>query len=300
MKNIPFFAIIPLLLLLGCSTSSENENYDNRDYSLDSPNWTLSFSDEFDGSAGIPDTGKWERQEYNRRPNSLGPDGWWELDNSRIDGNGHLDLSISKTVNRNPSEDSDTQDYNVGMIRSKGQFSQTYGKFEARLKLPAKSGWWVAFWLFPDNGTGSDAQADGSGEDGTEIDIMEGFGNGQSRIQSALHYDGYGDNHRSTGQEYTLNDTEAFHIYTLIWTETKYEVYIDGEKVWTFTGSFTKDGVTYNPGICSVPCYVKLTGELSTESWALADSWAGPLPADDFETADHFLVDWVRVYRYQD
>ncbi len=38
----------------------------------------LIWSDEFDGT-GEPDVLKWERQEYNRRNNDNGPDGWWSI-----------------------------------------------------------------------------------------------------------------------------------------------------------------------------------------------------------------------------
>jgi hypothetical protein len=48
-------------------------------------------------------------------------------------------------------------------------------------------------------------------------------------------------------------------------------------------------------GVSKVKSYVKVTAELSTESWAINEYWA-----NDPETAeypDYFLVDYVRVYQ---
>ena len=85
-------------------------------------------------------------QSYNRRDNPNGPDGWWDENDVYLDGDGNLVIRVRKIDNKN--NDSDSHDYSVGMVRSKGKFEQKFGKFEIRCQLPKKSGWWVAFWLF--------------------------------------------------------------------------------------------------------------------------------------------------------
>jgi len=55
----------------------------------------LIWSDEFEGT-GEPDGTKWERQEYNRRNNDNGPDGWWSKEDSYLDGNGNLVIRVRK------------------------------------------------------------------------------------------------------------------------------------------------------------------------------------------------------------
>lgn len=54
--------------------------------------------------------------------------------------------------------------YTSGVITTQYSFSQTYGYFEARMKLPAGKGLWPAFWLVPANGPRP-----------PEIDILEAF-----------------------------------------------------------------------------------------------------------------------------
>jgi len=44
-----------------------------------------------------------------------------------------------------------------------------------------------------------------------------------------------------------------------------------------------------------VPAYVKITGELSTEPWAVCEYWAND--PENGVYPDSFLVDYVRVYR---
>ena len=42
--------------------------------------------------------------------------------------------------------------YTSARLLSKGKFEQTYGRFEARIKIPTGQGLWPAFWLMPDRG----------------------------------------------------------------------------------------------------------------------------------------------------
>ena len=240
--------------------------------------WVLTFSDEFDGNT--LDLSKWEQLEYNRRQNEQGPDGWWLKEDAYLDGDGNLVIRAKQIENGNV--DDDPHDYSTGAIRSKGLFEQKFGKFEIRCQLPAQKGWWVAFWLFT-NGVGNE---DGSGEDGTEIDIFEGFG-WTDHIQHALHWDGYGAAHQSVHQGFeSVGIRDAFHTFTLEWNENEYIFFVDGVETWR----------TAAGGVSKVPSYVKITGELSTLDWAISENWA-----NDPEQAtypDYFLVDYVRVYQW--
>jgi len=240
----------------------------------------LIWSDEFDGTS--LDTDTWDQPEYNRRNNDNGPDGWWLQEDAYLDGAGNLVIRVKQIENRN--SDDDPIDYSTSAIRTKGNFEQKFGKFEIRCKLPTQPGWWVAFWLY----SPSVSNEDGSGEDGTEIDIFEGFG-WTDRVQHALHWDGYGDAHQSTSADFTMEGIrEGFHTFTLKWYHDIYIFFIDGVESWR-----TDDG-----GVSKVPAYVKVTGELSTEPWAINSWWA-----NDPQTAsypDSFLVDYVRVYALYD
>lgn len=238
--------------------------------------WKLTFSDEFNES-GAPDETKWERQEYNRRNNSNGPDGWWSKEDSYLE-NGNLVIRVRTIPNKNT--DNDLNDYSVGALRTKGKFEQKYGKFEIRCKLPDKQGWWVAFWMMQGNVNSIDNQ----GIDGSEVDIMEAFGWGD-KINQAIHWNGYGTEHKSVEKALMIPGvSDGFHTYTMEWYPEVYKFFIDGVETWSSTGG----------GVCNQPGYIKITGEISTEAWAIVNYWSREPNPESFP--DYFLVDWVRVY----
>lgn len=283
MKAFVLILIAILLVSLPqCKKSTEvKEPVENLPPDIKKEGWTLTWHDEFDGT-GIPDTRYWEQPEYNRRNNENGPDGWWLKEDSYLDGDGNLIIRARKIENGN--SDSDPYDYSTGAVRTIDRFEQMFGLFEARIKLPTQPGWWVAFWLFSQ----SVGNEDDAGEDGTEIDIMEGFG-WTDLINQALHWNGYGDAHESEGKRSTIHGIrDGFHIFTLEWYPEKYIFLIDGDTTWT----------TDAGGVSKVPAYVKLTGELSTEDWAINQYWA-----NDPKTAvypDSMVVDYVRVYEKEE
>ncbi|OEJ98477.1 hypothetical protein A8C32_04485 [Flavivirga aquatica] len=237
----------------------------------------LVWSDEFNGT-GSPDPDKWEQMEYNRRQNSNGPDGWWDRDDVYLDGNGNLVIRVRKINNRN--NDNDPYDYSVGAVRTKGIFEKKFGRFEIKCQLPTEQGWWVAFWMMQGN-VGSIGNG---GVDGMEVDIMEAWG-WTDKINHAFHWDGYGSAHKVKGKESVVSGIrDGFHTYTLDWYPDKYIFYIDGVETWRNIGG----------GVCQFPGYIKVTGEISTENWAIGDNWSkNPATA---QYPDYFIVDYVRVY----
>lgn len=241
----------------------------------------LVWYDEFNGT-GIPDPKKWDRPEYNRRANDNGPDGWWSKDDSYLNGKGDLVIRVKKFPNKNA--DADAFDYSCGAIRTKGLFEQLHGIYEIRCKLPTQQGWWVAFWMMQGN-VGSVANG---GVDGSEVDIMEAFG-WTDKINQAVHWDGYGTEHKSTGhQEVIAGIRNGYHTYAMEWHPDEYLFFIDGVETWR-----TKAG-----GVCNQPGYLKITGEIST-SESLANQYWANNPANAVYP-DSFLVDYVRVYKFAD
>ncbi len=258
---------LPLILgLAACQALSNDAGF--------SETCRLTFSDEFNGY-GQPDTDKWISKEYNRRPNESGPDGYWLKENVRLDGLGRLVITTTKIPNHN--NDTDPYDYASGMVSTQGKFEQKYGRFEIRARLPQRSGWWAAFWLFNKSG-------EGIAENSQEIDVMEGFG-WTDEIRNAHHRKTQGDTIFSRDNKVIISGArDGFQTYRLDWNETDYIYFINGQEVW-------RSPVGEAP---SMPLYIKITGEISTKDWLLTPQWANELNPEAFP--DDFLIDYVRVW----
>ncbi len=165
-------------------------------------------------------------------------------------------------------------------------FSQKFGYFECRCILPKGADIWSAFWLM-NSGV---FDVDGSGRDGTEIDIFESDGYEMlfnHNVSSNLHFDGYNDDHQKLGATRFLinnNPYEEFNTYGLEWNENEYIFYING--VETFRTDF--GGVSQNPE------YMILSVEMRGEEGVPSEREQAPA-----ESAE-FIVDYVRVYQYKD
>ena len=276
MRRMRLFAVA-VLFCLSVACSSNTTSYSV----LDHPNsgWKLVFRDEF-GGRGRPDPDKWISHEYNRKQNSEGPDGWWLKDNVSLTGHGQLEITATLIPNRNPDQDDDPHDYASGMVSTEGKFETAFGRYEARIKLPQDPGWWIAFWLFADEVH----LEDGSGEDGTEIDIVEAFG-WNDVVSHALHWDGYDKHHKTENKKVVRPGIRSgWHVFALEWSETEYIWFVDGEEVWRSSAG----------GVSKAPKWIKFSGEISTQP-SVAHQWWSNMP-DDKRLPDRFLVDWVRVY----
>ena len=165
-------------------------------------------------------------------------------------------------------------------------FSQKFGYFECRCILPKGADIWSAFWLM-NSGV---FDVDGSGRDGTEVDIFESDGYEMlfnHNISSNLHFDGYGDAHQKLGATRFLinNDPyENFNTYGLEWNENEYIFYING--VETFRTDF--GGVSQNEE------YMILSVEMRGDDGVPSEREEAPAEGAEF------IVDYVKVYQYKD
>lgn len=220
------------------------------------------WNDEFDGSE--LDNAKWDFcPEWARQGGS-----WWSDENAWVDGNGHLKLNVTE---RNDS-------VFCGAVRTHNKYNQKYGYFEVSCKVPQIQGGWAAFWMMPyGNNVGSE------GNDGTELDIFESINGWNGKIQHALHWDGYGDDHQKDSQSMTdwgLYDGQ-FHKFGMMWTPDEYIFYIDDVETWRSSAG----------GVSDVEQYMKLTMEVSSGTW----------PGDwNNQTTKPITwsIDYVRTYAY--
>jgi len=217
--------------------------------------WRLTWHDEFEGDQ--LDESKWNRLgDWKRR------DGYWVQEDAYLSGKGTLLLRTRKDGDR----------YTSGAINTAGKFEHAFGYFVARCKMPKQPGHWPAFWLMC-AGVG---KVGNEGRDGTEIDIVE-MPWRDGKITYALHWDGYGADHRSASSNITLPElTEGFHNYALLWTPEEYVFYVNDREVWR-----TRAG-----GVSQVPQFIKLTEEIG--------KWGGDIT--QAQLPDFFEVEYVRVY----
>jgi beta-glucanase (GH16 family) len=188
------------------------------------PNWILTWSDEFDGPDGAPpDAQRWvvetggtgwgnsELQYYTSRRQNL----------RQEKGN----LVIEAIKEKFTGSDGVQHNFTSARLKTEGRFSQRYGRFEARLKVPSGQGMWPAFWML-----GDDFSSAGWPDCG-EIDIMEHSGSKLSTIYCALHGPGYFGPNALTSL-CSLSPTalmEGFHVFALEWEPQELRFFVDDE-----------------------------------------------------------------------
>ena len=247
-----------------------------------SPTYQLVWSDEFNGTDGsAPDATKWAIQ--------TGGDGWGnhELEyytarpqNVQVSG-GNLVITAMKEDYTGP--DGVTQHYTSARMQTKGLFSQTYGRFEARIKIPKGQGMWPAFWML-----GTDIDTNPWPACG-EIDIMENIGKEPAVLHGSLHGPGYAPGNVTAS--YTLPTgalSDDYHLYAVEWEAQQVRFYVDSTLYATFAPSNLPSG---SPWEFNKPFFVLL-------NLAVGGDWPGN-PDGTTQFPQQMLVDYVRVYQKQ-
>lgn len=178
--------------------------------------------------------------------------------------------------------------YTAGLDTSSREtgFRQKFGYFEVRCILPKGADIWSAFWMMNEDVV----NVDGSGQDGTEVDVMESPYYGRIPFNNVvycnLHYDGYGEAHKAKQVSRTYvkgNPYEEFNTYGVEWNENEYIFYLNGMEY----------GRSDFGGVCQNPLFLILSVEMYGENG---------VPSSRDKNADEaqFIVDYVRAYQYKD
>lgn len=242
--------------------------------------WKLTWSDEFNGPDGTaPDPAKWTFD--------TGGGGWgndeFETYTSRrknVQQSGG-NLVITALKERYTGADGVARLYTSGRIKSKGHFSQAYGRFEARMQLPLGKGIWPAFWLL-----GDDVGSVGWPDCG-EIDVIENIGVA-GRIYSTVHGPGYsGDGGISAKFDLPAGERvdNAFHTYAVEWSPEKLRFFFDDALI---VERSPKDLPKGSKWVYDHPFFIIL-------NVAVGGFWP-KYPDDSTKFPQRMLVDYVRVY----
>jgi len=229
--------------------------------------WKQTFADEFDGT--VIDPNNWNIRHENRTPRK---NNFWHRDCAQLDGNGYLRMITRKSTDKPDWHD-------TACIETKTKFTPLFGYFEIRAEMHTQPGFWTAFWAmpYPPSRMGSTEHA---GMDGTEIDIYE-KNTLDDKVQHALHWDGYGKQHKSKDHRSTVPGVmDGFHTFGLLWTPDEYVFYVDSKKVWRTSAG----------GVSQVPIYLKISSEIGT--------WGGDIKKA--KLPDQFRVDYVRAWQLYD
>jgi len=244
--------------------------------------WKLVWSDEFNGrnGSGVDTTkwvsevggGKWGNQELEYYTN--------RLQNAYMqDGN----LVIKSQQEKYTGADGVTWNYTSARLKTLGKFTQTYGRFEARMKIPFGQGLWPAFWMLGDDIDRVDWPTCG------EIDIMENIGKEPSTIYGSIHGPGYtgaigiGAPYRLPGRQRFSDD---FHVFAVEWEPDTIRFYVDKDLYATRTRAELKPGWKW---VFDHPFFLLL-------NVAVGGDWPGN-PDTTTVFPQTMLVDYVRVYK---
>jgi beta-glucanase (GH16 family) len=267
-------AVVLVMLLAACSTTVTTATRE----------WALAWSDEFDGPAGARvDTAKWVAD--------TGGHGWGNQErqsytfheNAALDGDGHLVIT-AREVPANSSRSCwyGACGYTSARLKTKGKFEQTYGRFEARIRVPRGQGIWPAFWML-----GNDIDTVGWPKSG-EIDVMENIGREPRIVHGTMHGPGYSGG-SSIGGAYTLASgtfADDYHVFAVEWMRGEIRWFVDGNEYHRTTPASLPAGAAWP---FEHPFFMLL-------NVAVGGAWPGD-PDGSTVFPQQMLVDYVRVYR---
>jgi beta-glucanase (GH16 family) len=238
--------------------------------------WRLVWSDEFDQPEGSsPDPAKWGYD--------IGGNGW---------GNKELEYYTSRTNNVRIEDgklviEARQEPFNGKSITSarlltKGKWSWTYGRVEARIKIPRGQGVWPAFWMLGTNIGTVGWPACG------EIDIMENIGREPGTAHGTVHGPGYsGDS--GIGGPVTLPGgatvADGFHVFAIECEPERIAWFMDGRQYFSITLASLPKNTRW---VFNQPKFLLL-------NLAIGGAWPG-YPDATSTFPQRMIVDYVRVY----
>jgi beta-glucanase (GH16 family) len=243
----------------------------------------ITWQDEFNAGAGAPvDGSKWNFD--------TGGSGWGngELQyytnstrNAVHDGAGNLVITARRENPSNFQCHYGTCQYTSARLLTNGKFTQRYGRFETRMKLPRGQGIWPAFWMLGDGTAGWPTAG--------EIDIMENIGKEPNTVHGTVHGPGYsGAEGIGGGRTLGAPLADAFHTYTIDWSPNLIVWYLDGSEYFRITPA----NLGGDRWVFDHPFFMLL-------NLAVGGAWPGN-PDASTVFPQSLTVDYVRVYAYTD
>ncbi len=275
-----FMMVSALTLFTGCATKVP-----------ESEGWHLVWHDEFDGNK--IDRTKWGFQLGTG--SQYGLNGWgneeeqyYTEENAWVE-KGNLVIEARR-------EDKEGMKYTSARLRTMADddtvlFATTFGKIEARIKMPVGNGIWPAFWMLPATDDYTVWAASG------ELDIMEARGRLPNRTYGTMHFGSSWPSNKYSGGMYKFPTGETmadYHVYGLEWLPGLIRWTVDGNVFyetsdWWSMAEGASEPYPY-PAPYDKPFYILLNLALGGTFDAGYSPDANSLPA-------RMYVDYVRVWQ---
>ena len=262
-------ALLAVVVLGGCKHGNPlfdelvwNDEFNGN--SINGNNWTYDIGT--GSTQGLIGWGNNELQYYTQRSENV------RIENFPQGGRG-LVIEAHREVYQGSS-------YTSARLKTQGLQTFTYGRIEARIKLPVGTGLWPAFWML-----GANIEDVGWPICG-EIDIMEYRGNDPSTILGTIHF---GNPYGYRGQDFSRNSfAQDFHIFSLEWTPGELRWYVDGilyaiQRNW----NSSLQGVN---APFDRPFFLLI-------NLAIGGNFLPNPPSNANYFPQKLLVDWIRVYQ---
>ena len=252
--------------------------------------YNLKWSDEFKGSTL---SNNWEAMigdgsNYGVYRWGNNEDQYYKEENAFVSGD---NLHIVAVKDHVVTEDH-TYTVSSARLRTKGKVSFTYGYFVSRIKLPAGTGLWPAFWMLPESN-----YQDRWWPDSGEIDIMEARGRLVNQYGATIHTANinHQDVYKNKDYNFTDSDITSYHDYGVLWDESGFKFYIDGEMFFEVKSSaYQNNNPFYTDTSSNAPFDQPFHILLNLAVGGNYDN--GRTVDSSFEEAE-MLVDYVRVYQ---
>lgn len=246
--------------------------------------WQISFEDSFDelstwSELSEAGTARWRTQYIWSRDTIINDEQQFYID---PDVHGFSPFSIDDSILSIVAQPTpralrgvvEGQPYVSGVLTTEKGFSQQYGRFEVRAKVPEGQGLWSAFWLLPSFDSWPEGVAILP-----ELDVMEHLGHQPNVFHTSLHTNQTGP---LTSHPYDHTEdaplSDDFHVYSAVWTAESVNWYLDGE--WRAAHPTPQD--------FSRPVHFLL-------NLAVGGTWPGS-PDGTTEFPATYRVDYVRAY----
>lgn len=246
--------------------------------STDGAEWSLVWSDEFDGTE--VDTTKWTYD--------FGDWGWGNnelqyytdsrTENARVE-EGSLIIEARKNDMGSP--------WTSARLTTRGKVDFLYGKIEFKAIVPREKGNWAAGWTLGDSYVDEKSwpycgEIDIMESVGYEVDNESGDGIAHATVHTPAYY--FKINNQISSVKDVKNIAGEFHSYAVEWTPTEIKGFVDGEEYYLYDKTANEKEWPFNE-----PQNIIL-------NLAMGGGWGGAQGMDPNVESQKLIIDYVRVY----